>query len=127
MPNTKPETVSPALLPATPLTLEDFAAVQAWQSLVRGQGVRVTISSDYPYLPDAGEVSRPWSDEVRWLVWRNVAGVWLEDLEGQDLHGPGTVAEALATVERAIKAEKDEMVAGIPAALRGIVGDLWGP
>ena len=127
MPNTKPQTVSPALFPATLLTLEDFAAVQTWQSLVRGQGVRVTISGDYPSLPDAGEVSWPWSDEVRWLVWRNVAGVWLEDLESQDLHGPGTVAEALTTVERAIEAERDQMVAGIPAVLGDTGGDLWGP
>lgn len=117
----------PSCLPALPFTPADFAAADAAHRSMRAQGVRLGVSGDHPSLPDAGEIYWPGRADVRWLVWRNAAGVWLDELDSQALHGPvATMAEALATAAGIMDAERQAGVDAIPPALVPPLPPLFG-
>jgi hypothetical protein len=92
----------------------DRAAVERAQVTLRGRLVRVTQSTDYPSVPNVAEISWPGSDQVRWLVWRDADGVWLDELDTQNLTGPGTAADAFNAAIAVLEAEYRAATANLP-------------
>jgi hypothetical protein len=84
----------------------------------------VRLSPDYPSLPDAVEITRPWSDEVRWLVWRGVDGVLLDELATQELSCPRTMLEVLAAAGEIMAGERASAMAAMTGSSGVPVGDL---
>jgi hypothetical protein len=108
-----------------------MGAADAFLWLVRGQGVRVAIAGEHETMPDILEVyspvTSPWHPaEVRWTGFRDASGVWMDDIETGDRHGPGTMAQMLAEVERTMELERAEAISHIPVALVRTVGALLG-
>jgi hypothetical protein len=99
-----------------PFTSADRIALAAACRWLRDQyAVRSLVATDYPTLQDAWQISWPGTDEVRWLVCRNSAGVWLEEL-GWEIDGPfATTAAALAKVTDTLDAETAVADSAIPA------------
>jgi hypothetical protein len=99
-----------------PFTSADRAALAAVVRQLWDQyAVCVLVAPDYPTLPDVWEISWPETDEIRWLVCRNSAGVSLEEL-GWGIFGPfPTMAAALAKVTDTLDAESAVADAAIPA------------
>jgi len=82
-------------------------------------------------MPDALEVyspvTSPWHPgEVRWTGFRDASGVWMDDIETGNRHGPGTMAQMLAEVERTMERERAAAISRIPVALAHTVGALSG-
>src|SRR6202034_4334223 len=90
-----------------PFTSADRTALAAAVRQLRDQHtVCSLVATEYPTLPDAWQISWPDTDEVRWLVCRNSAGLWLEEL-GWEIYGPfPTMAAALAKVTDTLDAER---------------------
>lgn len=127
---TTPAAPDAALLPAVAFTLADMADLATASRHLRDHhAVRVAQSSDYPSLPDAAEIYWPVcggrGDDVRWLVWRNPAGVWLDELESQMLHGPlEMVGGAMALAGDILAGERARQVATIPVMDRLPLAEL---
>jgi hypothetical protein len=111
-------------LSAVPLNTEDFATAAQWEDHFRANGVGMTLATCYEEIPDAIEVSRAWTEDVRWLVYRDVRGVWADDFDTQDRHGPATMAGTLATIGRVMGSDRAATVAHIPASFRGALESI---
>ncbi len=91
----------------------------------------MAIVGAHETMPDALEayspVTSPWHPaEVRWTGFRDASGVWMDDIETGDRHGPGTMAQMLAEVDRTMERERAEATSHIPVALVRTVGARLG-
>ena len=104
-------------LPALPFTPADFAAADTTHRLMRTQGVRLAIAGDHEAFPAVVEVTTPSDPDTRWMLYRNAAGVWVDELN-LDLNGPwATMAEALAFVTDVLETERQATIDAISTSL----------
>ncbi len=90
--------------PSLPLGPEDIAAGQHFQAQTQRLGVWVEVAGDNK---DVLEISWPHDPgDIRWVVWRNAAGCWLDEFDTQNRHGPlPTMAAALALADEILRTE----------------------
>lgn len=125
-------TTDPAPLPRLPLTQDEITSAGPGYQRLRDHCVRFGLAGDHLMLPDAGEIRWPFSTEVRWLVWRDALGVWLDEIDRPELdrpalHGPmATLNDALHAAADAYDAERQAAIDAIPEALMPPLGDLLG-
>jgi hypothetical protein len=124
MPTTRTRTAPAICPPAIPFQLEDFQAIVAGARQMREHGVTVRTANDYPSIPDAVEITWPWSDETRWLAGRCSDGIFLDEFLTQDWHVFGTMLETLTTAMEIMADERAAALATIPGLSGAPLGDL---
>lgn len=112
-------TAAPAAHPARlPFTETDFQSAGPGYQRLRSHCARVRIASDYEAIHEAGEICWPYRQDVRWMVWRDTAGVWLDEPDTQKLLGPvATLGEALSAAADIVDAERQELIDAILPSL----------
>jgi hypothetical protein len=103
------------------LTGADLRALDGWyRRVARPRAMLVAISVQHEVahevvqigLPDAGPF------EPRWLVWRDAAGVWLDDMYQERTYGPiSALVRALNRIEAILARELARAVAKLPERL----------
>jgi hypothetical protein len=118
MPTNSP--LAACCLPALPFLTDDFTARAAFQVEVREQGVWVEITQSLQDIPEAVEISWPGDRfDTRWLVWRNSAGVWIDEYDTNDRSGPlPTMALALEVTGRIMATERPQVRQVAPSQAR---------
>jgi hypothetical protein len=102
-------------------TMIDHKALCAFRRRLRRKAVWAVITSSHHELTEAVQVYRPYElpgkAEPSWIIWRSVAGVWVQDREDGPLGEPVELAEALEFVEAVLKTELRNAIRAIPQAV----------
>jgi hypothetical protein len=102
------------------LSDEDMRIADEWYKRVaRPNAMPVFIGIEHEDFPEMLEIGLPGSAryEPRWMAWRTVDGVFMEDLPSGQIYGPGTMADALDGVGLIVAGELAHTVSKLPATL----------
>jgi hypothetical protein len=108
-------------LPALSFTFDDLATAASWHRRFRSIAVPLRISAGHANYEEMLEVGEPWPsprhDGARWLVWRDAAGVWLDDTADSQRHRARNLGGALRLIWKTIAAERRDAIEAIPETL----------